>query len=98
MLMELGPIESNKQDRILYDAIVRQHKKDGIVCRSFAMIQFGMIAEVLPYWEVLRYYSDWSGTALEIVHSAICYEILKAGLCVPPEDLARKYIGELVLE
>lgn len=96
--MESRSSESDLLDRMLYDAIVKQHKKDGIVCRSFAMIQFGMIAEVLPYWEVLRYYSDWSGTALEIVHSAICYEILKAGLCVPPEDLAKKYIGELVLE
>lgn len=80
---------------VLFPAIVDRLQAEGIRSRSLAMVVFAMALVNISYSEAVRYYSEWREEAPERIQAQLCLDVLRAGLEVAPELLAKKILEEV---
>lgn len=78
----------------LYLSLLENLRKRGIECKHLIMIAYAMAYADLTYPEARGYYAEYLRVAPEVLHSWICYDILRAGL----EDSPVKIVTELLKE
>ena len=81
---------------LLFMSICEMLRARGIVTKSAAMVLYAMVAEGLTYEAARDAYAEYVGEAPERLQSALCYEVLRAGLDRSPAAIFAEIAGEEV--
>ena len=77
----------DKIDRMLWKMINDFLAAKGLRYKAASMILYAMAVEALTYEEARDIYAEWVGDAPERVQASLCYEVLSAGMEIPPVKL-----------
>ena len=85
----------NKPDRIIWKMINDYLAAKGLRYKAASMILYAMAVEALTYEEARDIYAEWVGDAPERVQASLCYEVLSAGMEIPPAKLLGDFLEVL---
>lgn len=86
---------NNDIDKVLWGMINDYLMEKGLRHRAASMILYAMAVEALTYEEARDIYAEWVGVAPERVQSSLCYDVLSAGMEIPPAKLLGDFLEEL---